>query len=163
MARTKQGLKMKLKTLSKKNQTNENGIFYKEIVDENNKVVDKIFLIRYREKSKDKLITIGKYSAGIRIAFCKQKRDEILNKVRLGEDIPIKHKKQARSITFDEVYVKYIEDLELHATANTLREVKSKYKLHLDPVFFGEEVESITMDDLEELQKKKLKSYHKNQ
>jgi hypothetical protein len=34
---------MKLKTLSKKNQTNENGIFYKEIVDENNKVVDKIF------------------------------------------------------------------------------------------------------------------------
>jgi hypothetical protein len=114
---------MKLKTLSKKNQTNENGIFYKEIVDENNKVVDKIFLIRYRENSKDKLITIGKYSAGIRIAFCKQKRDEILNKVRLGEDIPIKHKKQAKGISFDEVYEKYIEDIELHATANTLREV----------------------------------------
>jgi hypothetical protein len=148
---------MKLKTLSKKNQTNENGIFYKEIVDENNKVVDKIFLIRYREKSKDKLITIGKYSAGIRIAFCKQKRDEILNKVRLGEDIPIKHKKQTKGISFDEVYEKYIQDIELHATANTLREVKSKYKLHLDPVFFGEEVESITMDDLEELQKKKIK------
>jgi hypothetical protein len=99
---------MKFKTLSKKNPTSENGIFYKEIINENDKVIDKIFLIRYRQDDKDKLLTIGKYSAGIRIAFCKQKRDEILNKIRLGEDIPIKHKSSKKGITLNEVYDEYL-------------------------------------------------------
>ncbi|MCF6331593.1 MAG: hypothetical protein L3I99_08645 [Sulfurimonas sp.] len=37
-------------------------MFYKEVVNENNKVVDKIFLIRYRENYSDKQMTIGKFS-----------------------------------------------------------------------------------------------------
>jgi len=38
-----------LKTIQKKISTKNEGVFYKEIVNVNNKVVDKIFLIRYRE------------------------------------------------------------------------------------------------------------------
>ncbi len=40
-----------LKVLQKKISTKYEGVFYKEIVNENNKVVDKIFLIRYRENN----------------------------------------------------------------------------------------------------------------
>ena len=76
---------MRLRTLNKRIQTKINGVFYKEIIDENKKVVDKVFLIRYRDNNKDKLVTIGKYSQGIRINYCKSKRDEILNFIRLGE------------------------------------------------------------------------------
>ncbi len=67
-----------LKTLPKRIPTNEEGIFYKSIINENNKEIDKIYLIRYREKDNDKLKTIGKYSQGIRINYCKQIRNEII-------------------------------------------------------------------------------------
>jgi hypothetical protein len=58
-----------------------------------------VFLIRYRENGKDKLKTIGKYSAGIRIAYCKQKRIEILNKLHLGEEPPAIAKQKKKVIT----------------------------------------------------------------
>jgi hypothetical protein len=38
-----------LTTKHKKHLTKYEGIFYKEIINQNNKVVDKIFLIRYRD------------------------------------------------------------------------------------------------------------------
>ncbi len=148
---------MSLKTLSKRISTSENGIFYKEIVNENGKVVDKIFLIRYREDEKDKLVTVGKYSAGIRIAFCKQKRNEILNSIRLGENITIKHKKQQKGILFDKVANMYFEDIKIYSTKNTLIEVKNRYKNHLLPFFQNREIENIKSKDLEKVQKEKIK------
>ena len=147
-----------MKILSKKIPTNENGIFYKEIINEKNKIVDKVFLIRYRQDNKDKLITIGKYSAGIRIAFCKQKKDEILNKIRLGEDIPIKHKKSKKGISLDEIAQKYFEDLKLHSNSNTSRDIMSKYNKHLFKPFGELAVDEIKVDDLESLQKIKVKT-----
>ena len=74
-----------LKVLNKKIATKDEGIFYKEVINENGKVVDKIFLIRYREYSYDKQLTVGKFSENIRLEFCKAKRIEILNKIRHGE------------------------------------------------------------------------------
>ena len=61
---------IQLKTLNKRIATKSQGVFYKQIVDENNKEVDKVYIIRWldeygREKSK----TVGKYSQGIRIAY----------------------------------------------------------------------------------------------
>ncbi|RXJ67430.1 hypothetical protein CRV08_10910 [Halarcobacter ebronensis] len=55
---------MNLKTLSKRIPTNYEGVFYKQIINENAKEIDKMFIIRYRENNKDKLKTIGKYSQG---------------------------------------------------------------------------------------------------
>lgn len=148
---------MNFKTLSKRISTSENGIFYKEIVNENREAVDKVFFIRYREDDKDKLVTIGKYSAGIRIAFCKQKRHEIINAVRLGEDIPIKHRKQQKGVLVDDVAMKYFEDLELYSSKNTLRDRKNKYFKHLSHCFGNKEIEKIKSSDLEKLQKEKIK------
>ncbi|MGB6329803.1 MAG: hypothetical protein WBF48_12835 [Halarcobacter sp.] len=77
------------KIQSKRTLTNEEGIFYKRIINDNGKEIDKIYLIRSRNNDKDRLKTIGKYSQGIRINYCKQIRNEILMKLRLGEDPPV--------------------------------------------------------------------------
>jgi hypothetical protein len=53
---------LRLKTLNKRISTSEDGIFYKEIIDENNKVVDKIFLIRYRDVKRT--LKLGSFYAG---------------------------------------------------------------------------------------------------
>ena len=70
---------IQLKTLNKRIATKSQGVFYKQIVDENNKEVDKVYIIRWldedgREKSK----TVGKYSQGIRIAYCVEMRNKIV-------------------------------------------------------------------------------------
>jgi hypothetical protein len=99
-----------LKTLPKRIPTNEEGIFYKSIINENNKEIDKIYLIRYRENDNDKLKTIGKYSQGIRINYCKQIRNEIITKLRLGETPPIIAQKKQKEIVkldyFADIYFK---------------------------------------------------------
>lgn len=98
------------KILSKRIPTNEEGIFYKSIINENGKEVDKTYIIRYRENDTDKLKTIGKYSQGIRINYCKQIRNEILMKLRLGEEPPTvakkKKKDSAKLDDFAEIYFK---------------------------------------------------------
>ena len=72
------------KNTSKKIPTNEEGIFFKQIINEKCKEVDKIYLITYRESHRDKLKTAGKYSQNIRIKYCKQIWNKILNKILLG-------------------------------------------------------------------------------
>jgi hypothetical protein len=48
--------------LSPKIPTSSTGIFYKEIINNEKKVVDKVFLIRYKDEiGRDKQKTIGKY------------------------------------------------------------------------------------------------------
>ena len=47
-----------LKTLPKRIPTNEEGIFYKSIINENNKEIDKIYLIRYKENDNDKFLKL---------------------------------------------------------------------------------------------------------
>jgi len=47
------------------------------------------YYITYRdEHDKFKRIKVGDESKGINQAYCKTKRDEILNKIRLGEEPP---------------------------------------------------------------------------
>ena len=47
---------MEWKNLPQKNPlTNEEGIFYKSIINENGKEIDKTYIIRYRENNIDKL------------------------------------------------------------------------------------------------------------
>ncbi|WP_428737438.1 tyrosine-type recombinase/integrase [Sulfurimonas sp.] len=151
---------MKLKTLSKKIPTSENGVFYKEIIDENSKVVDKIFLIRFREDNKDKLLTIGKYSAGIRIAFCKQKRYEILNSIRLGEEVPIRHKKGKKEITLQDIYEQYIKWAKNNKSSWKNND-EAMYNKHLKDALGHRSVKSLKPQDFEELKQKKLREGYK--
>jgi integrase len=157
----------KLITLSKRFKTSDEGIFYKKIVSEekllqymnkNNisnikslsledmdslKQVDKLFIVRYRDSSnKDKLITIGKYTAGITQAYCKQKRNEILNKERLGEDIQIKHKKKERK-TLDNLADIYFNDKKIDKYR------QNRYNNHIKPVFGNKDITTIKKADIQ--------------
>jgi len=89
ICRTLVGLKLDsgdtIKTSSKRIPTNTKGVFYKEIISKKAKLVDKVYSIRYvDENNRDRLITIGKYSEGIREAYFQAKLNEINTKIRLG-------------------------------------------------------------------------------
>lgn len=71
------------KTLSKRVPTKKEGIFYKSIINDNAKEVDKVYIIRYLENDSDKLKTIGKYSHKL-----------LLMKLRSGEEPPTVTKKK---------------------------------------------------------------------
>ena len=59
-----------MKTMPKRVATKTVGVFYKEIVSDTNSVIDKVFIVRYKDiNGRDKLTTIGKFSEGIREAY----------------------------------------------------------------------------------------------
>mgnify|MGYP002639018731 CR=1 FL=1 len=101
---------MKNTTSSKRTSTNTEGVFYKEILNADNKSVDKMFGIRWTdENGKSRLKNIGTYSSGIREKYCKAKRDEIVTKIRLGEELPhLAKPKQSLSISdMADIYFEY--------------------------------------------------------
>jgi len=99
-----------MKTLSKCIPTNTAGVFYKEIISKNDKVIDKVFLIRYTDaNNKQRLKTIGKKSDEITEAYCKAKLSEITTRIKLGEDLPHIAKRKSK-LTFDDLANKYFED-----------------------------------------------------
>ncbi len=143
----------KLKTLSKKIPTKDEGVFYKEIVNENNKAVDKVFLIRYRENHSDKQMTIGKFSEGIRLEFCKAKRIEVLNKIKHGEFVG----KQSK-ITFYQVFKKYIEWAKYNK--KTWKQDENSFEFHLKE-FKNYDLRQLKPEIFEALKKKKFKDGYK--
>jgi integrase len=144
------------KTLSKRIPTNEEGIFYKSIINENGKEVDKTYIIRYRENDTDKLKTIGKYSQGIRINYCKQIRNEILIKLRLGEEPPtVAKKKKKDSAKLDDFAEIYFKEKEMEV--KDIEKIKKSYINHIKPFIGHRAVDEITSDDIKEIQKIKRK------
>jgi len=109
--------------------TKTEGVFYKEIFDDKGKVVDKKFLIRWiDENGKSKLKTIGNYSGGIRERYCKAKREEIITKIRLGEDLP--HIAQAKpELTIAEMAEMYYEHKA--STVKNIKKEERRFALHL--------------------------------
>lgn len=95
--------------LSPKIPTSYTGIFYKEIINDEKKVVDKVFIIRYKDEiGRDKQKTIGKYSQGIRIPYCKAIRDETIVKIKLGEILP-KATAQKTKYTVHDLATKWLD------------------------------------------------------
>ncbi len=166
----------KLKTLPKRHTTKSEGIFYKEIIDLNNKnkVADKLYVIRYRDNEKDKLLTIGKESDGIKITYVKNKRVEILNKIRLGED-PLSHKKKRKIITLNHLAKVYFDDKrclkcenckaykkidiekqlevklidkDLNCNIRAKRHLLNKYNKHLEPTFGKKDISEVKKDSV---------------
>jgi len=142
-----------LKTINKKIPTKEEGIFYKEVVNEKNKVVDKIFLIRYREHNSDKQLTVGKYSTGIRVEFCKAKRIDIMNKIRHGEDVG-----KSKQVTFDDMFKKYIAWAKNNK--KTWKQDQNAFELHLNE-FKKYDLRQLKPALFEELKQKKLEQGYK--
>lgn len=144
------------RTLNKRIKTNEDGIFYKEIINDKKKVVDKIFLIRYRHDDADKLLTIGKYSQGIRINYCKEKRNEILNNIRLGETpTTIRAKRIKKQLTiFETIANNYFEYASIHN--RDYLNTQSRYENHIKNYIGNKDINRITPHNIEDIQRDKI-------
>ncbi|MCX6076760.1 MAG: tyrosine-type recombinase/integrase [Campylobacterales bacterium] len=120
---------MKAVISSKRTPTKTEGVFYKDIFNDSEKSVDKKYMIRWiDENGKSRLKTIGNYSAGIREKYCKAKRDEIITKIRLGEELPSLAKPKQTMTIFDmsELYFDYKS-----ATVKDIEKEKRRFNNHL--------------------------------
>jgi len=122
------------------------GVYYRDSTT-NNKP-DKTYYIRYKDNNNKTVeVKIGKYSEGVREAYCNQKRNEIVTKLRLGEEPPAatKHKKRKK------ILLKNIAD----EYFKTRKDGKSKnsdlatFNKHLKDYF--DDLESVTKSDIEKL------------
>ncbi|MEA3353703.1 MAG: tyrosine-type recombinase/integrase [Campylobacterota bacterium] len=136
--------------MSKRINTKYSGVFYRE--SKTNAKADKTFYIRYKDLD-NKLVElkIGKYSEGIRGNYCYEQRINILNKIKLGEQPPIRRKKEINIITFDEFANNYFKDKEIHNKDN--ERSKGRYKKVLYPLIGTKNVENINREDIEEIQR----------
>lgn len=120
---------MKTIISSKRTPTKTDGVFYKEIFNESGKAIDKKFIIRWiDENGKDRLKTIGNYTTGIREKYCKAKREEIITKIRLGEELPyIAKPKQTMTISdMSQVYFEYKA-----STVKDIEKEKRRFSMHI--------------------------------
>jgi len=136
--------------MSKRIKTTKTGVYYRETTTNGN--LDKTYYITYKDLfNKTKELKIGKFSEGIRENFCNQKRNEIVTKMRLGEDAPFAARNKRKHIVLlDDLKEKYFE---------TRREGRSKqsdlssYSKHLSPFFKNINLECISKEDIRKLLK----------
>ncbi len=147
---------MRQKTSSKRIPTRVPGVFYKEIISDSNKVVDKVFGIRYLdEDGNERLKTIGKFSAGIREQYCKQKRDEIITKIRLGEELPHIARNKPE-LTFDDIADRYFSDKYL---ARDIDKERKRYENHIQPILGKKRLDNISISKIETMQRNYIKEF----
>ena len=131
--------------MNRKKSNKYTGVYYQELING-----DKSYYITYKHNKKDIWKKIGLYSEGIREAYCSQKRNEIVTKIRLGEDLP--HVASQNNFTsLVEVAEKFYELKELHNKQNkkTRSRVLAKLKKH----YIGEmSIKEIQKLDIENFQ-----------
>ncbi len=140
----------------KRIKTKFTGVFYREST--TNGKADKTYYITYKNNKKSVETKIGKFSEGVREAYCNAKRNEIVTKIRLGEDLPtIAQRKQKKTTTVKELADLYFEYRELHNSKN-LKNEKNKYENHIKPDFENKDIYTLTEEHIESLQRKKQKT-----
>ncbi|WP_281951394.1 tyrosine-type recombinase/integrase [Nitrosophilus kaiyonis] len=107
------------------------------------------------ENGKKKWVNVGKKSAGITEKYTYNKRNEYINKVKLGED-PLEVKKLRKSKLLNEAFELYIKDRELHN--KSLHNEIARYNNHIKPTFGSIPIASITPEAIQKLQKQKINS-----
>ena len=90
--------------------TNLTGVIYRDCI--TNGKADKVYYIRYKDNNRKTIeLKIGKYSEGIREAYCNQKRNEIITKQRNGEEPPaIAQRKKRIIISIENIATYYFND-----------------------------------------------------
>lgn len=160
----------KLKTHAKRLPTSTDGVYYKAIIayedeDKLNRLLketpinekqlkklikDKLYIIRWRdEHGKDRLKTLGRYSEGIREAYCKRKREEITVKTRLGEELPHLAKAKSR-VTLDDLANTYFK--ERGSFVKDMAKEQKRYENHVKPILGHFKADAIGLKHIEELQ-----------
>jgi len=112
------------------------------------------YSIRFKDADgKTKRIKIGDKSKGITEPYCFQKRNEIINKLNLGEEIHVKHKKR-KIYTFKNAFDEYL----VWAKGNKISWDKDRhlFEAHLYPLANSELV-SLKPKHFEEIKQEKLK------
>ena len=144
---------IQLKTLNKRIATKSQGVFYKEVIDEELKVVDKVYIIRWvdedgREKSK----TVGKYSRGIRIGYCSEMRNKTMSAISLGVDAP--HLTKVKSqLTLNDIADKYFNS----SNAKDVDRLRSRYEIHFLNGLGKKRINNVSIEDIEKKQKELMK------
>lgn len=136
--------------MSKRIKTTKTGVYYREAITNGN--IDKTYYITYKDlNNKTKELKIGRFSEGIRENFCNQKRNEIITKMRLGEETPFTiRNKKINKVLLDDLKEKYFE---------TRREGRSKqsdlssYFKHLSPFFKNINLECVSKENIRKLQR----------
>ncbi len=129
------------------------GVFYNELKND-----DKTFYIIYTDIKTSKKINlkIGKESQGYTEPFCVNKRKEILEKMRLGENqTKIKNKRvYSEILTLDVIADKYHEDRKPYMKAENLKKSKSMYKRLIQPYIGDENILEIKASDITKIMSK---------
>jgi len=123
------------------------GVYYYPLANK-----DKVYSITYKNLVGKKVwVKIGLHSENIRENYCHEKRVEIVNKIRLGENPEIiKNSRRAKeAITFGMIANEYIDYKANKITAGSFVDIKSKYKNHIEPSFANMDIENITTADIE--------------
>jgi len=118
------------------------------------------YYITYRDDTNKTIRKkIGNKSNGINENYCFQQRNSIINKIRLGEDIPIKHKK-SKQFTLQNAYDEYIQ-----WAKNNKKSWKNNdelmYNKHIKDEFGERALISLKPNDFEKLKQKKLDEGYK--
>ncbi|MFV7791380.1 tyrosine-type recombinase/integrase, partial [Aliarcobacter lanthieri] len=118
------------------------GVIYRDSI--TNGKADKTYYIRYKdENNKTVELKIGKFSEGIREAYCNQKRNEIITKQRNGEEPPVIAQKKKRTILSIETLAN-----EYFTSNSVVRSIKSHYQTHILPFFKTYDLESLSKNDI---------------
>lgn len=120
---------------------------------------DITYSINYKDTDNKKVwFTVGKKSNGITETYAYNKRNEFINKIKLGEEPPSVLKKKKKDIvSLDSVALDYYHSKENHNRNNKLS--RRKYEMHIAPMFGKKDIKSITAEDTQKLQAIKLKEF----
>lgn len=116
---------------------------------------DVSYSITYEDSNGKKVwLKIGLKSHGVREAYCSQKRNEILFKIRNGEDLPhVASKKE--SYTFFEAFKYYLEFAKVNKKTWKHND-QGVYYTHLHNTFGDRQLRTLTSEDFETLKIKLL-------
>ncbi len=134
-------------------KTKFTGVYYRETT--TNDKPDKTYYITYKSnQNKMQELKIGKFSEGIREQYCNLKRNEIITKIRLGEEVHIKHRQK------DKIFIKDIaqEYFDTRAESDSKNKDISSYKKHLLSYFENTDLNTIDKKDIQLFKKIKLET-----
>jgi len=118
------------------------------------------YYITYRDDTQKTIRKkIGNKSNGINENFCFQQRNSIVNKIRLGEDVPIKHKK-SKHFTLQDAYDKYIAWAK-NNKASWKNNDELMYNKHIKNKLGARSLVSLKPNDFEQLKQAKLAEGYK--
>lgn len=120
---------------------------------------DVSYSVNYKDNYGKKVwFTVGKKSEGITEIYAYNKRNEFVNKIRLGEEpTSLAKKKKKNIITLDSVAKDSYDIKALHNKNNKLS--RRKYEMHVSPLLGKYDIKSITTDDIQKLQSQKTKEF----